>query len=58
MKWPILFDRDNSTRDLFGMGVPVTWFIDASGRVAYKHYGAFVSTEAIEIAVAEHLGVK
>jgi thiol-disulfide isomerase/thioredoxin len=58
MKWPILFDRDNSTRDLFGMGVPVTWFIDASGRVAHKHYGAFLSTEAIEIAVAEHLGVK
>ena len=58
MSWPILYDRENSTRELFGMGVPVTWFIDASGRVTHKHYGAFVSTEAIEIAVAEHLGVK
>jgi hypothetical protein len=40
------------------MGVPVTWFIDASGRVTHKKYGPFTSLEEIELDVITYLGVK
>ena len=58
MSWPILYDADGSTRGKFGMGVPVTWFIDASGKVTHKKYGPFKSVEEIELLVMKHLGVK
>lgn len=58
MTWPILYDRSNSTRGKFGMGVPVTWFIDASGAVVYKKYGPFRSVEEIELDVIKYLGAK
>ena len=58
MSWPILYDADGSTRGKFGMGVPVTWFIDASGKVVHKKYGPFKSVEEIELLVMKHLGVK
>jgi thiol-disulfide isomerase/thioredoxin len=58
MTWPILYDANGSTRGKFGMGVPVTWFIDASGKVAYKKYGPFTSLEEIELDVIKYLGVK
>jgi thiol-disulfide isomerase/thioredoxin len=58
MSWPILYDANGSTRGKFGMGVPVTWFIDASGRVTHKKYGPFTSLEEIELDVAKYLGVK
>lgn len=58
MTWPILYDEDGSTRGKFGMGVPVTWFIDASGKVTHKKYGPFKSVEEIELLVMKHLGVK
>jgi cytochrome c biogenesis protein CcmG/thiol:disulfide interchange protein DsbE len=58
MTWPILYDEDGSTRGKFGMGVPVTWFIDASGKVVHKKYGPFKSVEEIELSVMKYLGVK
>lgn len=58
MTWPILYDAAGSTRGKFGMGVPVTWFIDASGTVAFKKYGPFNSVEEIELDVAKYLGEK
>ncbi|CAN2223743.1 thiol-disulfide oxidoreductase [Candidatus Nanopelagicaceae bacterium] len=58
MSWPILYDADGSTRGKFGMGVPVTWFIDASGKVVHKKYGPFKSVEEIELSVMKYLGVK
>jgi thiol-disulfide isomerase/thioredoxin len=56
--WPILYDANGVTRETFGMGVPVTWFIDSSGRVAYKKFGPFKSLEEIEMATIKYLGVK
>jgi hypothetical protein len=38
--------------------VPVTWFVDASGKVTHKKYGPFTSLEEIELAVIKYLGVK
>ncbi len=58
MTWPILYDANGSTRGKFGMGVPVTWFIDASGKVVHKKYGPFTSVEEIQLAVIKYLGVK
>ena len=58
MSWPILYDADGTTRGKFGMGVPVTWFIDASGKVVHKKYGPFKSLEEIELSVMKYLGVK
>ena len=58
MSWPILYDAHGSTRGKFGMGVPVTWFVDASGRVTHKKYGPFNSLEEIELDVRKYLGAK
>ena len=58
MSWPILYDTHGSTRGKFGMGVPVTWFIDANGKVVHRKFGPFNSTEEIQLAVAKYLGKK
>ena len=56
MTWPVLYDKSGSTRATFGMGVPVTWFIDENGKVVHKKYGPFNSTEEVQLAVAKYLG--
>jgi len=52
----VLYDKSGSTRATFGMGVPVTWFIDETGKVVHKKYGPFNSTEEVQLAVARYLG--
>lgn len=47
MSWPNLYDAKGITRANFGMGVPVTWFIDKAGTVAYKHVGVVESTQEL-----------
>ena len=50
MTWPNLYDAKGITRANFGMGVPVTWFIDKAGTVVYKHVGVITSpAELIEL---------
>ncbi len=43
MTWPSVVDSDGRSRALFGMGVPVTWFIDENGKVLYKKIGVLKS---------------
>lgn len=57
MSWPQLYDVKAVTRGIFGMGVPVTWFIDAQGKVTYKQIGLFQSDAQIRDLVKKHLGV-
>ena len=58
MTWPNFYDRENKTRGYFGMGVPVTWFIDAAGEVKYKKIGV-IKSEAELVALSDkYLGVK
>jgi thiol-disulfide isomerase/thioredoxin len=58
MTWPNFYDRENETRSYFGMGVPVTWFIDASGKTVFKKIGV-INSEAELIELTEkYLGVK
>lgn len=58
MTWPNFYDRENKTRSYFGMGVPVTWFIDAAGKVTFKKIGVIKSEQELIDLTAEHLGVK
>lgn len=56
--WPVLFDRTSITRGIFGPGVPVTWFIDARGKVTYKQIGLITSTEELMTEVRKYLKIK
>jgi thiol-disulfide isomerase/thioredoxin len=58
MTWPNYYDRDNKTRGYFGMGVPVTWFIDAAGQVKYKKIGVIKSEAELIDLTQKYLGVK
>lgn len=58
MTWPNFYDRDNKTRAFFGMGVPVTWFIDESGAIKYKKIGEIKSEDELMELTAKYLGVK
>jgi thiol-disulfide isomerase/thioredoxin len=58
MSWPNLNDPDGSTRGTFGMGVPVTFFIDEQGRVAYKKIGVVTTIEELERDTQKYLGVQ
>jgi thiol-disulfide isomerase/thioredoxin len=58
MTWPNFYDRDNKTRGYFGMGVPVTWFIDATGQVKYKKIGVIKSEAELAVLTEKYLGVK
>ena len=56
--WPNLYDSDGRSREYFGMGVPVTWFIAADGSVTYKHVGAITDLKQILTLTQKHLGIK
>jgi thiol-disulfide isomerase/thioredoxin len=58
MTWPNLYDAKGVTRANFGMGVPVTWFIDKAGTVVYKHVGVVESTQELIDLTAQYLKVK
>jgi cytochrome c biogenesis protein CcmG/thiol:disulfide interchange protein DsbE len=58
MTWPNLYDRDGSTKGTFGMGVPVTWYLDSDGKVVYRHIGVLNSKRQLFLQVEKHLGVK
>lgn len=56
--WPNLYDSDGSSRAYFGMGVPVTWFINADGSVAFKHIGVLKNEIELITLTSKYLGVK
>ena len=56
--WPNLYDPDGRSREYFGLGVPVTWFIAADGSVAYKHIGIIKDLDEILTLTKKHLGVE
>ena len=56
--WPNLFDGDGSTRKYFGMGVPVTWFIDSDGKVLYKKIGPIKSVEELRSLSFKYFGLR
>jgi thiol-disulfide isomerase/thioredoxin len=58
MTWPNLFDAKGVTRKNFGMGVPVTWFIDEQGTVVYKQIGVVKSTKELIDLTVKYLKVE
>ena len=58
MTWPHLLDIDSKSKFVFGMGVPVTWFIDSNGDVTYKHIGAYRSKKELFDHVEQYFKVK
>ena len=56
--WPTLYDADGSTRKYFGMGVPVTWFIDGEGKVLYKKIGVIKSVEELRSLSFKYFGLR
>ena len=58
MTWPNLYDKDGSTKSSFGMGVPVTWYLNSKSEVAYKHIGVLKSKEQLFSEVEKYLGIK
>lgn len=57
MTWPSLVDPDGRSRTLFGMGVPVTWFIDSNGKVVYKKIGVLKSVQEIRELTQKYLHI-
>jgi thiol-disulfide isomerase/thioredoxin len=39
------------------VGLPVTYFVDADGRIAYEQHGAVASAEQMRTLISDHLGV-
>ena len=56
--WPVLYDETSVTRGIFGLGVPVTWFIDAKGKVVFKQIGLITSTAELKSEVTKYLKIK
>jgi cytochrome c biogenesis protein CcmG, thiol:disulfide interchange protein DsbE len=54
--WPNLFDGKGLTKSAFGIGVPVTWFLNKAGVVTYRHVGAFTSAAELNSEVSKYLG--
>ena len=55
MTWPILVDPDARSRGFFGMGVPVTWFIDKDGVVVHKKIGVLNSERELRELASKYL---
>ena len=58
MNWPNLNDPDGSTRGTLGMGVPITLFVNAQGKVVYRKIGVVTTIEELERDTQKYLGVQ
>ena len=56
--WPNLYDPDGRTASALGMGVPITYFVDAKGETLYKKIGVITSVQEIEMLTEKYLGIK
>jgi thiol-disulfide isomerase/thioredoxin len=57
MTWPNLFDPDGRTASALGMGVPITYFVDAQGVTTYKKIGVITSVQELEMLTQKYLGI-
>jgi thiol-disulfide isomerase/thioredoxin len=56
--WPNLYDPDGRTASALGMGVPITYFVDAQGVTVYKKIGVITSVQELEMLTEKFLGIK
>ena len=57
MTWPNVIDTDGRSRGYFGMGVPVTWFINSKGEVVYKKIGVLKNEDELVTLTAKYLKI-
>lgn len=57
MTWPSVIDPDGRSRGYFGMGVPVTWFIDSNGVVLHKKIGTIKSEQELRDLTQRYLNI-
>ena len=57
ISWPNLYDPDGRTASALGMGVPITYFVDAKGVTVYKRIGVITSTQELEELTQKYLGI-
>jgi thiol-disulfide isomerase/thioredoxin len=57
MNWPNLYDADGSTKSSFGMGVPITWYLNSKGEAVHKHIGVLKSRNQLFSDVEKYLGI-
>ena len=55
--WPNLYDPDGRTASALGMGVPITYFVDAKGVTVYKRIGVITSTQELEELTEKYLEI-
>ena len=55
--WPNLYDPDGRTASALGMGVPITYFVDAQGLTVYKKIGVITSVQELEMLTVKYLGI-
>ena len=53
--WPNLIDPDGKTKSAFGIGVPITLFLNAKGEISYRHIGAFTSAKQLDAEIKKYL---
>jgi cytochrome c biogenesis protein CcmG/thiol:disulfide interchange protein DsbE len=58
IKWPNLYDPDGRTASALGMGVPITYFVDAKGVTVYKKIGVITSVQELEALTEKYLGIR
>ena len=55
MLWPNFYDYSGSTRGISGIGVPVTVFINKSGKIVHKKVGVLRSYKELETLAKKYL---
>jgi len=58
MSWPNLEDANGISKSIFGPGVPVTWFIDETGKTIDIKIGAYTTKNQLFNQVEKAFGVK
>lgn len=55
--YPQLSDPTGVTKSIVGLSVPVTIFIDESGKIVYQHIGQIKSADQLRELILKNLGV-
>jgi thiol-disulfide isomerase/thioredoxin len=58
ISWPHLEDLDGISKSIFGPGVPVTWFIDETGKNVGTKIGAYTNKKQLFEQVEKVFGIK
>ena len=58
MSWPNLEDTSGISKSIFGLGVPVTWFIDENGKAIDIKIGAYTNKNQLFNQVEKAFGVQ